>query len=100
MADTRDPRIDLGGVKLDTPSDYSDFVGRVLVFVDLSVTPLEGDAAARVMKKHNIPTLDLFTPSKNNMKDWMRKADVHYYPHGSQALAGLVAKDIIKRLKK
>tara|TARA_B100000282_G_C31706309_1_gene478845 strand:+ start:282 stop:983 length:702 start_codon:yes stop_codon:yes gene_type:complete len=58
------------------------------------------EAAARVMKKHNIPTLDLFTPSKNNMKDWMRKADVHYYPHGSQALAGLVAKDIIKRLKK
>ena len=49
MADTRDPRIDLSGVKLDTPSDYSDFVGRVLVFVDLSVTPLEGDAAARVM---------------------------------------------------
>ena len=49
MADTRDPRIDLGGVKLDTPSDYSDFVGRVLVFVDLSVTPLEDDAAARVM---------------------------------------------------
>ena len=58
------------------------------------------EAAARVMKKHNVPTLDLFTPSKNNMKDWMRKADVHYYPHGSQALAGLVAKDILKRLKK
>ena len=49
MADNRDPRIDLGGVKLDTPSDYFDFVGRVLVFVDLSVTPLEDDAAARVM---------------------------------------------------
>ena len=46
------------------------------------------EAAARVMKKHNIPTLDLFTPSKKNMKDWMKKADVHYYPHGSQALAG------------
>ena len=58
------------------------------------------EAAARVMKKHNVPTLDLFTPSKNNMNDWMRKADVHYYPHGSQALAGLVAKDILKRLKK
>ena len=57
------------------------------------------EAAARVMKKHNIPTLDLFTPSKNNMKDWMRKADVHYYPHGSKALAGLVAKDILKRVK-
>ena len=57
-------------------------------------------AAARVMKKHNVPTLDLFTPSKKNMKDWMRKADVHYYPHGSQALAELVAKDVLKRLKK
>jgi acyl-CoA thioesterase-1 len=57
------------------------------------------EAAARVMKKHDIPTLDLFTPSKKNMKDWMRKADVHYYAHGSQALAELVAEDILKRLK-
>ena len=57
------------------------------------------EAAARVMKRHKIPTLDLFTPSKKNMKDWMKKADVHYYPHGSKALAGLVAKDILKRLK-
>ena len=56
------------------------------------------EAAARVMKKHDIPTLDLFTPSKKNMKDWMRKADVHYYAHGSQALAELVAKDILNRL--
>jgi hypothetical protein len=56
-------------------------------------------AAARIMKKHGIPTLDLFTPSKKNMKDWMRKADVHYYAHGSQALAELVAEDILKRLK-
>lgn len=56
------------------------------------------EAAARVMKKHGIPTLDLFTPSKKNMKDWMRKADVHYYAHGSQALAELVAKDILNRL--
>jgi acyl-CoA thioesterase-1 len=55
-------------------------------------------AAARIMKKHGIPTLDLFTPSKKNMKDWMRKADVHYYAHGSQALAELVAKDILNRL--
>ena len=55
--------------------------------------------AARVMKKHNVPTLDLFTPSKKNMKDWMRKADVHYYPHGSQALAELVAKDVKSRLE-
>jgi acyl-CoA thioesterase-1 len=56
------------------------------------------EAAARVMKKHGIPTLDLFTPSKKNMKDWMRKADVHYYAHGSQALAELVAKNILNRL--
>ena len=57
------------------------------------------EAAARVMKKLKIPTLDLFTPSKKNMKDWMKKADVHYYPHGSHALAELVAKDILRRLK-
>ena len=55
-------------------------------------------AAARIMKKHGIPTLDLFTPSKKNMKEWMRKADVHYYAHGSKALAELVAEDILKRL--
>jgi len=57
------------------------------------------DAAARVMKKLKIPTLDLFTPSMKNMKEWMKKADVHYYPHGSQALAELVAKDTLNRLK-
>ena len=55
-------------------------------------------AAARVMKKHGIPTLDLFTPSKKNMKDWMKPANVHYHAHGSQALAELVAKDVLKRL--
>ena len=56
-------------------------------------------AATRVMKKHGVPTLDLFTPSKKNMKDWMKKADVHYHAHGSQALAELVAEDILKRLE-
>ena len=55
-------------------------------------------AAARVMKKHGVPTLDLYTPSKKNMKDWMKKANVHYHAHGSQALAELVAKDITDRL--
>jgi lysophospholipase L1-like esterase len=57
------------------------------------------DAAARVMKKLKIPTLDLFTPSMKNMKEWMKKANVHYFPHGSQALAEIVAKDILTRLK-
>ena len=56
-------------------------------------------AAARVMKKHGVPTLDLFTPSKKNMKDWMKEANVHYYAHGSQALAERVAQDIFDHLK-
>ena len=56
------------------------------------------EAAARVMKKHGVPTFDLFTPSKKNMKDWMRKANVHYHAHGSQALAELAATDILNRL--
>ena len=56
-------------------------------------------AAARVMKKHGLPTLDLYTPSKKNMKDWMKEANVHYHAHGSQALADLVAQDIIEKLK-
>ena len=30
------------------------------------------EAAARVMKKHGVPTLDLYTPSKKNMKEWMQ----------------------------
>lgn len=56
-------------------------------------------AASLIMKKHGVPTLDLFTPSKVNMNDWMREANVHYFPHGSQALAELVAQDILERLK-
>jgi hypothetical protein len=29
----------------------------------------------------------------------MKEADVHYHAHGSQALAELVAEDILKRLE-
>ena len=64
----------------------------------------EGDAekynlaASRVMKKHKVASLDLFSPSKKNMKNWMREANVHYFPHGSQALAEIVAQDILGRL--
>jgi acyl-CoA thioesterase-1 len=57
------------------------------------------EAAAKVMKKHDVPTLDLFTMSKERMKELMRPANVHYFPEGSQALAEVVAKDILKRLK-
>ena len=56
-------------------------------------------AAARIMEKHGVPTLDLYAPSKKNMKAWMRVANVHYFPAGSQALAEIVAEDITKRLK-
>ena len=57
------------------------------------------EVAAQLMKKQSVPILDLFTPSKKNMKDWMKEADVHYHAHGSQALAERVAEDILKRLK-
>ena len=56
-------------------------------------------AAAQIMKRHGVPTLDLFNPSKQNMKAWMREANVHYFPAGSQALAEIVAEDIKKRLE-
>ena len=46
------------------------------------------EAAARVMKKHDVPTLDLFTPSKKNMKTWMRPANVHYFPRWLQSSGG------------
>ena len=55
-------------------------------------------AASRVMKKHKVATLDLFSPSNKYMKKWMREANVHYFPHGSQALAAIVAQDILGRL--
>ena len=58
------------------------------------------EAAARVMKKHEVPTLDLYTMSKKRMKELMRPANVHYFPAGSQALAEVVAKDILERLGK
>ncbi len=56
------------------------------------------EAAARVMKKRAVPTLDLYTMSKKRMKELMRPANVHYFPAGSQALAEVVAKDILQRL--
>ena len=58
------------------------------------------EAAARVMEKHDIPTLDLFTPSKKNMEVWMLPANVHYKTEGSKKLAELVATDVLKRLGK
>ena len=57
-------------------------------------------AAARVMKKHGVPTHDLFTMSKKRMKEIMRPANVHYTPEGSKVLGKDVARVIMEALKK
>ena len=57
-------------------------------------------AAARVMKKHGVPTHDLFTMSKKRMKEIMRPANVHYTPEGSKVLGKDVARVIMDALKK
>jgi acyl-CoA thioesterase-1 len=57
-------------------------------------------AAARVMKKHGVPTHDLFTMSKKRMKEIMRPANVHYTPEGSKVLGKDVARVIMGALKK
>jgi hypothetical protein len=50
------------------------------------------EVAARVMKKHGVATHDLYTFSKVRMDKIMRKANVHFVPAGSEALAAEVAK--------
>jgi len=57
-------------------------------------------AAARVMKKHDVPTHDLFTMSQKRMKEIMRPANVHYTPEGSKVLGKDVARVIMEVLKK
>ena len=57
-------------------------------------------AAARVMKKHGVPTHDLFTMSKKRMKEIMRPANVHYTPEGSKVLGKDVARVIMDALRK
>jgi acyl-CoA thioesterase-1 len=57
-------------------------------------------AAARVMKKHGVPTHDLFTMSKKRMKELMLPANVHYTKDGSRVLGKDVARVIEAALKK
>ena len=57
------------------------------------------EAATRVMKRHGIPTHDLFTMSKKRMKELMLPANVHYKKEGSVALGKDVARVIIEALK-
>ena len=54
--------------------------------------------AEKIMKKHGIPTNDLFTLSKEQMDKIMRPANVHYTPEGSKVLAKEVVKSIEKAL--
>ena len=56
------------------------------------------EIASRVMDRNGVPTLDLYTPSVNNMSEWMKVADVHYHPVGYQALAEIVSNDILEQL--
>ena len=56
-------------------------------------------AAERVMIRHGVPTHDLFTMSRERMKEIMLPANVHYTKDGSKALAESVAKVILQALK-
>lgn len=55
-------------------------------------------AAARVMKKHGIPTDDLYAFSKPRLAEIQRPANVHFTPAGSKKLAEVVAASIRKGL--
>ena len=56
-------------------------------------------AAERVMIRHGVPTHDLFTMSRERMKEIMLPANVHYTKDGSKVLAESVAKVILQALK-
>lgn len=56
------------------------------------------EIAARVMKKHGVPTHDLFTISQARMKDIMLPANVHYTKEGYEVLGKAVAKRIEQAL--
>ena len=57
------------------------------------------NAASRVMIRHGVPTHDLFTISRERMKEIMRPANVHYTEEGSKVLAVSVAEVILDALK-
>ena len=56
------------------------------------------EAAARVMKKYDVPTHDLYTISKKRMKELMKPANVHYTTEGSRVLGKDVARIVIETL--
>ncbi len=67
---------------------------------------VKGDAArynavaAEVMAKHKIPTNDLYAFAKARLEKIQRRANVHFTPEGSKALAEQVAGQILKALDK
>ena len=58
------------------------------------------EIAAKVMKKHKIPTHDMFTFSSERMEDIMREANVHFTPEGSKQLAETVVEQIMFAMQK
>lgn len=57
------------------------------------------DIAAKIMKKYNIPTHDMYAFSMPRMNDIMQKANVHYTKEGSQALAETVVEQLDRALQ-
>ena len=84
--------------------------GAVLIWRNTTPVPegaqgrVVGDAAsyneiaARIMQEHEIQVQDLYSFAKSRMDQIMRKANVHFTPDGSQALADEVATVILKNL--
>lgn len=56
-------------------------------------------AAARVMSEHAIPTDDLYSFSREHWNKIGRKANVHFTPEGSKALAKQVSRAILALLE-
>ena len=56
------------------------------------------EAAAKVMAKHSIPSVDLFTYITPHLETVRRTNDVHFHPEGYQMLSEAVAAFIEKEL--
>jgi acyl-CoA thioesterase-1 len=56
------------------------------------------EVAAKIMKKHDVTANDLYTFANSQLDKIQKKADVHFTPQGSAALAGQVAAAIEKAL--
>tara|TARA_B100001121_G_scaffold245675_1_gene220590 strand:- start:417 stop:1388 length:972 start_codon:yes stop_codon:yes gene_type:complete len=111
---------ELGGEKLVHPLDYQENL-KILTerlkqstkqLVWNNITPIPVGSRARynedavnynriasiVMGENDIPTLDLYNPSFNNMSDWMLEENVHFKDEGYKALAEIIAEDILERV--